>query len=101
MLPDRVSNPEPLTYESDALPIALRGPADLNCPPTLVKGDYSNGSVRPSFRPSVRTQSCLRNFSYSFQGILMKLSRYRSLDLKMIIFYRGCVQLIFTRVMAL
>ena len=27
MLPDRVSNPGPLTYESDALPIALRGPA--------------------------------------------------------------------------
>ena len=27
MLPDRVSNPEPLTYESRALPIALRGPA--------------------------------------------------------------------------
>ena len=29
MLPDRVSNPGPLTYESGALPIALRGPA---CP---------------------------------------------------------------------
>ena len=29
MLPDRVSNPGPLTYESGALPIALRGPA--NC----------------------------------------------------------------------
>ena len=27
MLPDRVSNPGPLTYESDTLPIALRGPA--------------------------------------------------------------------------
>ena len=27
MLPDRVSNPGPLTYESDALPVALRGPA--------------------------------------------------------------------------
>ena len=27
MLPDRVSNPGPLTYESAALPIALRGPA--------------------------------------------------------------------------
>ena len=27
MLPDRVSNPRPLTYESGALPIALRGPA--------------------------------------------------------------------------
>ena len=30
MLPDRVSNPGPLTYESGALPIALRGPAN-NC----------------------------------------------------------------------
>ena len=27
MLPDRVSNSVPLTYESCALPIALRGPA--------------------------------------------------------------------------
>ena len=30
MLPDRVSNPGPLTYESGALPIALRGPAKQN-----------------------------------------------------------------------
>ena len=29
MLPDRVSNPGPLTYESGALPIALRGPAGI------------------------------------------------------------------------
>ena len=29
MLPDRVSNPGPLTYESGALPTALRGPAPL------------------------------------------------------------------------
>ena len=29
MLPDRVSNPGPLTYESGALPIALRGRAGL------------------------------------------------------------------------
>ena len=28
MLPDRVSNPGPRTYESGALPIALRGPSD-------------------------------------------------------------------------
>ena len=27
MLPDRVSNPGPLTYKLGALPIALRGPA--------------------------------------------------------------------------
>ena len=34
MLPDRVSNPGPLTYEPGALPIALRGPATFrgsNC----------------------------------------------------------------------
>ena len=29
MLPDRVSNPGSLTYESGALPIALCGPANL------------------------------------------------------------------------
>ena len=29
MLPDRISNPGPLTYESGALPIALRGPAAM------------------------------------------------------------------------
>ena len=29
MLPDQVSNPGPLTYESGALPIALRGPANV------------------------------------------------------------------------
>ena len=31
MLPDRVSIPGPLTYESGALPIALRGPAYSPC----------------------------------------------------------------------
>ena len=31
MLPHRVSNIGPLTYESGALPIALRGPALLKC----------------------------------------------------------------------
>ena len=30
MLPDRVSNPGPLTYESGALPIVLRGPAQIS-----------------------------------------------------------------------
>ena len=29
MLPDRVSNPDTLTYETGTLPIALRGPAIL------------------------------------------------------------------------
>ena len=30
MLPDLVSNPGPLTYESGDLPIALRGPAEVD-----------------------------------------------------------------------
>ena len=34
MLPDRVSNPGPLTYESGALLIALRSPAHLECKST-------------------------------------------------------------------
>ena len=29
MWPDRISNPGPLIYESGALPIALRGPAEI------------------------------------------------------------------------
>ena len=31
MLPDKVLNPGLLTYDSGALPIALRGPATYNC----------------------------------------------------------------------
>ena len=38
MLPDRVSNPGPLTYESGALPIALRGPACNSQGLVIVKG---------------------------------------------------------------
>ena len=37
MLPDRVSNPGPLTYESGALPIALCGPGP---PKTTTKNLY-------------------------------------------------------------
>ena len=36
MLPDRVSNPGPLTYESGALPIALRGPAAVRAKDRLL-----------------------------------------------------------------
>ena len=38
MLPDRVSNPGPLTNESGALPIALRGPAVETAVASLKKG---------------------------------------------------------------
>ena len=45
MLPDRVSNPGPLTYESGALPIALRGPAGLKNPEFELKTGLDMGWV--------------------------------------------------------
>ena len=54
-----------------------------------------------SFSHFINRSSRLRNSSSSFQGILMKLSRYCCHDLKMIIFYWGHAELIFTRVMTL
>ena len=40
MLPDRVSNPGPLTYESGALPIALRGPAAKREYLVIIRDNY-------------------------------------------------------------
>ena len=44
MLPDRELNPAPLTYESGALPIALRGPA-LTEQPGLLSGETEDVSI--------------------------------------------------------
>ena len=44
MLPDLVSNPGPLTYESGALPIALRGPAQI----LLKRTSNRKSSIHPS-----------------------------------------------------
>ena len=45
MLPDRVSNPGPLTYESGALPIALRGPAGTLQRHTLLSANFVTAEV--------------------------------------------------------
>ena len=50
MLPDRVSNPGPLTYESGALPIALRGSAERE---------------RERERRKANSQICAQFFNYS------------------------------------
>ena len=42
MLPDRVSNPGPLTYESGALPTALRGPANIS----VISGRWAGDNER-------------------------------------------------------
>ena len=44
MLPDLVSNPGPLIYESGALPIALRGPAEI----LLKRTSNRKSSIHPS-----------------------------------------------------
>ena len=49
MLPDRVSNPGPLTYESGALPIALRGPAGIQVEEIAQALGISIGSVSKSY----------------------------------------------------
>ena len=48
MLPDRVSNRGPLTYESGALPIALHGPAATEYRPPVYK-DNAFSSPRVDF----------------------------------------------------
>ena len=47
MLPDRVSNPGPLTYESGALSIALCGPA-ADCKFTFTVKTLNIGTPRPA-----------------------------------------------------
>ena len=57
MLPDRVSNPGPLTYESGALPIALRGPCFVQ----------ALGHMRAPFdRNSLFYYTCNKKFKLTF-----------------------------------
>ena len=60
MLPDRVSNPGPPTYESGALLIALRGPDDVECtvllgPELQIRGAIKDNSKVIFFYFSTRT----------------------------------------------
>ena len=57
MLPDRVSNPGPLTYESDALQIALHGPAqEFAC---LLRVDPILGRLCPPGKHTGSHENCL------------------------------------------
>ena len=57
MLPDRVSSPGPLTYESGALPIALRGLAFMNCFSDIRK--YCSNLDLSTFDHQDRNSYCL------------------------------------------
>ena len=52
MLPDQVSNPGPLTYESGALPIALRGPGVSHRNSRKRWVDYWGGGAKGMLAPS-------------------------------------------------
>ena len=54
MLPDRVSNPGPRTYESGALPIALRGPALIRKMKSLEQSVYNSPYSKASAVISAR-----------------------------------------------
>ena len=58
MLPDRVSNPGPLTYESGALPIALRGPAKVNGY-TFRENNSAMYSFVPPFPVGIKTKESI------------------------------------------
>ena len=60
MLPDRVSNPGPLTYESGALPIALHGLAGKQKSAVKFVGNV--------FIQCVKENTCICHLLKSFQG---------------------------------
>ena len=65
MLPDQVSNPEPLTYESGALPTALRG---LATGPLTGKPVFSTCIMKKKCGKQVELYpDTLRPFSFDMQ----------------------------------
>ena len=95
MLPDRVSNPGPLTYESGALSIAQRDPAILmeKCGKLFVNYSYyrfSSGTLSKSGSKVIKLFSCSTQLSMKFfllinvkmptnVGILTFMSRKNSI----------------------
>ena len=69
MLPDRVSNPGPLTYESGALPIELRGPATKRQTDTVVVSIHRNGASEEAQRSVSNRELNYSRMSYRFDKI--------------------------------
>ena len=71
MLPDRVSNPGPLTYESGALPIALRGPAKIkeNGTDFMVIFEHLKFNEKPYLLETIFTKMRLLSLIFTFSNI--------------------------------
>ena len=70
MLPDRVSNPGPLTYESGALPIALRGPAGGGIKIPVVSRD------RRTEYNEFKASKLMKIYTFSKRNILDKVVNF-------------------------
>ena len=67
MLPDRVLNPGPLTYESGALRIALRGPAESECGNHIFPDNFMITEIfTTSFCPLTDCKICRKTDNLSF-----------------------------------
>ena len=86
MLPDRVSNPGPLTHESGALPIALRGPAHKSEKHKIItEEEYENAKQlhdfgRPRFKVST-VDSRYLDFGYLELPLISKGKSYPCLNI--------------------
>ena len=80
MLPDRVSNPGPLTYESGALLIALRGPAR---------------TIYGSLRPNMSEESLETSIPYYVCGLIANMKYWIRFSLLFLIYRFGNDQLNF------
>ena len=74
MLPDRVSNPGPLTYESGALPIALRGLALME-EDTGKNEDFKDQTSTPSREAGNSQSPVFTDRIHHQQNILWKQHR--------------------------
>ena len=88
MLPDRVSNPGPLTYESGVLPIALRGPAH-QCRPIAVRiSSFSVTYLLSVLKAPLREVANFR--TKYFVLISVDLTKYEIFRPKVCNFWQGC-----------
>ena len=69
MLPDLVSNPGPLTYESGALPIALRGPA----PRRVVSSQSTHCHITELYQKTLSVHCCWHSQSIIVNPVLILL----------------------------
>ena len=77
MLPDRVSNPGPLTYESGALPIALRGPATDSADVWILRLKICSVVLLPALNPAcssaiISSAWDLRPFKMTFKMTVLE-----------------------------